>query len=69
MTKTTITPEDAEEFNRLYTEFLRAAAHAGEVLHKFGMESAQFAEADAASGKIWRRLKEIQGRAGKPWNA
>jgi hypothetical protein len=59
----------AEEFKRLYAEYVTASAKAHAALMATGMASHEFADADAAVGQLWRRLRELQGMGGKPWMA
>lgn len=69
MNRRILTGEEAEEFKRLYDEYPRVSQHAAELLGRHGMESKEFREADAAVGDLWRRLRELQGMAGKHWMA
>lgn len=69
MTKHILTTKEGAELQELYQEHAKASAHAGEVLRQYGMESPQFSEADANTGKIWRRIRELLGDDGRPWNA
>ncbi|HEX7891441.1 MAG TPA: hypothetical protein VF522_18970 [Ramlibacter sp.] len=72
--RTFITPEDAAELRHLTVEYERAFLHAVALL-KTGGESFTgerlrlFLEADAKTGEIVRRIKEIQGTAGLSWDA
>jgi hypothetical protein len=59
--------EKAEEYKRLYAEYDAATTKAHAVLIAKGMASDEFAQADAAVGQLWRRLRELQGMAGKHW--
>jgi hypothetical protein len=59
--------EQAEEYKRLYAEYAAAMVNAAAVLRAKGMDSDDFREADAAAGKLWVRLRELQGMAGKHW--
>jgi hypothetical protein len=65
----TLTPEEGAELNRLLAEHAEAGVRAGAVLAKHGMESPEFREADAATGALWVRIRELQGMAGKSWMA
>lgn len=64
-----LTPEEGEEYKRVYAEYEKATIYGGEVLRRYGMESREFREADARTTDLWRRLRELQGEAGQPWNA
>ena len=64
-----LTGEKAEEYKRLYREYGAAVAHAVATLAANGMESEEFRQADAAVGKLYVRLRELQGMAGKSWMA
>jgi hypothetical protein len=61
MARTTLTTEEGAELKRLYEEHTAASNHAGTVLHTYGMASAEFAEADAATGVLWRRIRDLLG--------
>ncbi len=69
MARKIISPEEGAELKRLYAAHETAAAHAGAVLRQKGMDSPEFLEADRASGALWRRIREILGEDGQPWNA
>jgi hypothetical protein len=62
-----MSPEDAEEFQRLYGQFAAANAKALDILKAKGMQSAEFAEADQAASEIWVKLRRLQGKEGKHW--
>lgn len=64
-----LTGEKAAEYKRLYLEYGAAMARATAVLKAKGMDSQEFAEADAAAGTLWARLRELQGMGGKHWMA
>jgi hypothetical protein len=57
--------EKAEEYKRLYAECTTATTNARAVLKSKGMDSDEFAQAVAAVTELWRRLRELQGMAGK----
>jgi len=59
MNRRIITHEEAAELTRLYEEHAAASQRAGEILQSHGMESAEFADADRATGELWRRIREI----------
>jgi hypothetical protein len=67
MASSTITPIKGEKLKRLYSELVIATATAAESLRIHGMDSRQFAEADAATGKIVKQIKELLGIAGSHW--
>jgi hypothetical protein len=69
MSTPVLTGEKAEEYKRLYAEHAAATAKAHAVLVAKGMGSDEFAQADAASTELWRRLRELQGMGGKHWMA
>ena len=56
-----LTPEEAEEYQRLQEEHSSAVAHAAEMAAQFGMDSPQFLEADNVTTSLWRRLRAFQG--------
>lgn len=68
MTKAVIPGEEGAELSRLYAEYEKAVRHGGAVLQKHGMTSPEFAAADSATNQLWRRIREILGDAGVPWN-
>lgn len=61
--------EKAEEYKRLTAEHAAATEHAANVLRKYGMESAEFREADAATGKLYVQIRELLGKRGQHWMA
>lgn len=65
----TLTPEQREEYLRLYAEYRRRVNTAHEVLMKHGMDSLEFAEADTKTGEIWSKMREMQGLGGAHWMA
>ena len=62
-----LTPEEGREYLRLFGEYRRATNDAYEALKRFGMESKEFAAADAEAGKYWSQLRAMQGASGKHW--
>jgi hypothetical protein len=60
-----LSPEESEEYRRVYEKHVRLTNYAMDVLRRYGMESKEFADADAATCKTWIRLRELQGIAGK----
>lgn len=58
-----ISPEEGAELQRLYRELDAASKRAAVVLATKGMASPEFAEADKATGAVWRRIREILGDA------
>lgn len=63
------TSEKAAEYERLFAQYVAASANAFEVLKAKGMQSPEFREADAATGKFWVKLRALQGKAGMHWMA
>lgn len=61
--------EKAEEYKRLTAEHAAATEHAANVLRKYGMESVEFREADAATGKLYGQIRELIGTLGQHWMA
>lgn len=71
-----ISPEQGEELKKLYAELPEAYKRAAAALrtdppgHRLeGDALKRFLELDAKAGAIVRRIKEIQGTTGEPWNA
>ncbi|MDA8190952.1 MAG: hypothetical protein M0Z68_05675 [Gammaproteobacteria bacterium] len=69
MTRNVISLEEGAELRRLLAEHTEATLYAGAILNKYGMESAEFREADKATGLLWRRIREIQGLSDQHWMA
>ena len=74
MAKSTITVEEGAELKRLYAELPKAYERAGAAL--MGHDGpdreaarARLMEAAAEARRIARRIKEILGTTGQPWNA
>jgi hypothetical protein len=67
--RTTVSIEEAAELKRLYAERSAAVARSNHILQAFGMESPEFFDADRAAGKLWVRIRAIQGLAGEHWMA
>ena len=67
--RTDISPEKSAELKRLYVEFASSVKRTAVILTSNGMDSPEFAEADKASGVLWKRIREILGDTGKPWRA
>jgi hypothetical protein len=67
MANAVLTGEQAEEYKRTYADYTAAMVRATEALKAYGMESREFSEADSAAGKLWGRLRQLQGLAGKSW--
>jgi len=61
--------EKAEEYERLSAEHAVATAHATNVLRLNGMESPEFREADAATGKLYVKIRELLGKRRQHWMA
>lgn len=59
MAKSFVAGKEAEELKMLYAEYSAAAVHAGAVLGTHGMASTEFADADAKTTTIRRRINEI----------
>jgi hypothetical protein len=64
-----MSPEEAEEYRRLYAKYAAASQYAGAVLRTHGMESEAFRQAYGAVGKLWTRLRDLQGLGGMSWMA
>jgi hypothetical protein len=64
-----ISPEEDAELKRLHEAYFAASKWAYAILARDGMESPQFAEADAAVGAVWRRIRKIVGTADSRWMA
>lgn len=69
MSRSLLTPDQFAELSALYREHEERAAQARVALREKGMESPEFREADAATGKTWSRIRELLGDAGKHWSA
>jgi hypothetical protein len=69
MRKSITTSDKYAELNRLRAEYTQALANGLEMLRHFGMESPQFLAANQATGKIYRRIGELQGKRDQPWKA
>jgi hypothetical protein len=74
--KNVISPEEGAELQRLYAELpeaqkrVLAAIKTSPPSHELTAEGlAQWIEAERAEGAIIRRIKEILGTIGEPWNA
>jgi hypothetical protein len=67
MAKGFVSLEEGAELERLEKEHEAASQRGAVVLALKGMDSPEFAEVDAATGKLWTR--EIQGMTGKSWVA
>jgi hypothetical protein len=63
----TISPEQNAELQRVLVEYTAATQRAASALAGGDLEG--FAEEDGRAAVIVRRIKEIQGTAGKSWNA
>lgn len=55
------------EYIRLYEEWAQATAIALNVLRKHGMESEAFQRADAATGRIYAKIRKLLGKENRPW--
>jgi hypothetical protein len=64
-----ITSEDGERLKRLYREHATAKEAEKAALQQFGMESREFAQADAKTNELWRRIRELDGTVGRHWMA
>ena len=65
-----VTPEEAAvEFRRLYAQLVAVVATANTVLQSAGMRSEAFRDANEEVGRLWQRLREIEGLAEKRWFA
>lgn len=60
---------EIEELKRLYAEYAEAAANGAKALAEKGMHSPEFAEADWATGRLYRRMREMLAKAGQRWIA
>jgi hypothetical protein len=74
MARSVISPEEGEELQRLYAEYPAASARAAACLRTGGepLEGEalrKLLEEDAKVGKIVKRIREILGTTGEPWNA
>ncbi|MGF7051886.1 hypothetical protein GGC47_001051 [Bosea sp. OAE752] len=69
MTRSTITPAEAAELQKLYQEHAARTQRAHLALAAKGMESAEFIEEDMAAGIAWRQIREILGKSGQHWMA
>ena len=67
MTRTVVTPELGAERARLMIELQQSYARAMDAIQKHD-DSAWLAEETKQSGLV-RRIKEIDGTTGQPWNA
>jgi hypothetical protein len=59
--RTVISPEEGAELKRLYADYAISVNRAAVILASRGMDSPEFADADKASGVLWRRIREILG--------
>jgi hypothetical protein len=69
MTIQVLTGEEAAEYMRTYEQHVAATAYAFNVLCEKGMGSTEYIEAESAVTRLWQRLRELRGDAGKPWEA
>lgn len=61
--------EKAEDYQRLSAEHAEATMHAAKVLRQKGMDSPEFREADAATGRLYVQIRELLGKRGQHWMA
>jgi hypothetical protein len=62
-----ITQEQAAELQRLHAEYIVATNRAAEALRT--NDGRRFLEEEANTANIVRRIREILGTTGQPWNA
>jgi hypothetical protein len=62
-----IAPEAAAEVRRLMQEYDAAQQRTNQILKQSGMACPEFQEADKASGEIWSRIRELQGKPSSEW--
>ncbi len=65
--KTTIDPQEAAELEQLFKDYKDTAARALAALSPY--DEATFSAVEAEQAAVVRRIKEIQGTTGQPWNA
>ncbi|MBF0680068.1 MAG: hypothetical protein IR164_14130 [Devosia sp.] len=57
-----LTAEQQKLHEELYSRFVAATAHAGEMLKQHGLTSKEFREADHAAGTISYEIQKLIGR-------
>jgi hypothetical protein len=62
-----ITAEQGAELQRLHAEYIVATNRAAEALR--ANDGRRFLEEEAKTGNVVRRIREILGTTGQPWNA
>ena len=62
-----ITPEQGAELQRLHAEYTVATNRAADALR--ANDGQRFLEEEAKTADIVRRIREILGTTGQPWNA
>jgi hypothetical protein len=62
-----ITADQAAELQRLHAEYIVATNRAAEALR--ANDGQRFLEEEANTADIVRRIREILGATGQPWNA
>jgi hypothetical protein len=62
-----ITPEQGAELQRLHAAYIVATNRAAEALRAY--DGRRFVEEEANTADIVRRIREILGTTGQPWNA
>ena len=65
--KTTIDPQEAAELDQLYKDYLATAGRTLEALRT--RNEAAFLDEETKQAATVRRMKEILGTTGQPWNA
>lgn len=66
--KATIDPQEAAELDQLRAEYLQTANKAMKALAS-GPDWIAFQEAETEQATVVRRMKQILGTTGQPWNA
>lgn len=57
-----LTAEQQKLHEELYSRFVAATAHAGEMLKQYGLSSQEFRSADHAAGEISHEIQRLVGR-------
>jgi len=65
--KSTLTPEEGVELQRLQKEYETASSRATQIIRQHGMDSAEFRESEAKTALLARKIKEIKGVTTKDW--
>jgi hypothetical protein len=63
----TLTPAQAVELRQLHEAHALASQRTLDAIKAHTMDSPEYREAEAATGKIWKQIRKLQGKSGEHW--